>query len=132
LSSFRALAEKIRQAGLGSVLWIVGEADAAIARSLKAGCAGAMPALKESSLVEVAAVLSRCRGYVGNDSGITHLAAALGVPTVALFGPTDPAVWSPRGRQVIILRAQPQTTEGLARMPVEDVFSDLVTLTSDL
>jgi ADP-heptose:LPS heptosyltransferase len=37
---------------------------------------------------------------IGNDTGITHLAAAIGAPTVALFGPTDPAVWGPRGRKV--------------------------------
>ena len=41
-----------------------------------------------------------CRLYVGNDSGITHLAAATGVPVVALFGPTDPVVWAPRGPNV--------------------------------
>ena len=40
---------------------------------------------------------------VGNDSGITHLAAALAVPTVAIFGPTDAAVWSPWGAKVKII-----------------------------
>lgn len=42
--------------------------------------------------------------YVGNDSGITHLAAACGVPVVAIFGPTDPAVWGPRGKVAILRR----------------------------
>ncbi len=41
--------------------------------------------------------------YIGNDSGISHLAAACGVPVVALFGPTDPRMWAPRGR-VHVLR----------------------------
>lgn len=41
--------------------------------------------------------------YVGNDSGPTHLAAQMGVPTVAMFGPTCPAVWGPRGPAVTIL-----------------------------
>lgn len=40
--------------------------------------------------------------YLGNDSGITHLAAACGVPVVAVFGPTDPAVWAPRGRVAVV------------------------------
>ena len=35
---------------------------------------------------------------------MTHLAAAVGVPTVALFGPTDPEIWGPRGERVVILR----------------------------
>lgn len=43
--------------------------------------------------------------YVGNDSGPTHLAAMLGVPTVALFGPSDPAVWAPVGEHVVVLTA---------------------------
>jgi hypothetical protein len=63
-------------------------------------------------LLELARFLSGARAYVGNDSGITHLAAALGVPTVALFGPTDPAVWGPRGREVRILRA-PHSAEAI-------------------
>lgn len=53
----------------------------------------------------LAAVLARCGLYVGNDSGVSHLAAAAGAPTLALFGPTDPAVWSPVGPRVDTLRA---------------------------
>ncbi len=48
-------------------------------------------------LIQLAAVLKLSMAYLGNDSGITHLAAALGIPTVAVFGPTDPAIWGPRG-----------------------------------
>jgi ADP-heptose:LPS heptosyltransferase len=56
------------------------------------------------SLAQVAALLSGCDLYMGNDSGITHLAAGLGVPTVALFGPSDPRHWAPRGAKVLVLR----------------------------
>jgi ADP-heptose:LPS heptosyltransferase len=52
------------------------------------------------SLNELAATLKRCMVYVGNDSGVTHMAAAVGTPVVALFGPTDPQVWGPRGKHV--------------------------------
>jgi ADP-heptose:LPS heptosyltransferase len=51
-------------------------------------------------LTELAALLKRCTVYVGNDSGVTHMAAAVGTPVVALFGPTDPRVWGPRGKRV--------------------------------
>jgi ADP-heptose:LPS heptosyltransferase len=54
-------------------------------------------------LIRLAGVLKCSRAYLGNDSGITHLAASLGVPTVALYGPTDPAVWGPRGVSVRII-----------------------------
>jgi len=60
--------------------------------------------LTNAPLLEVARHLQQCRGYLGNDSGITHLAAMLGVPTIAIFGPTDPAVWQPVGPFVKVLQ----------------------------
>ena len=60
----------------------------------------AVRALPEGlSLTELARYLATCRAFIGNDSGITHLAAYIGCPTVALFGPTDPRVWGPIGRR---------------------------------
>jgi heptosyltransferase-3 len=59
--------------------------------------------LENLSLVELSQHLRRCRAYIGNDSGITHLAAYLGCPTIALFGPTDPRVWGPIGRRSRII-----------------------------
>jgi ADP-heptose:LPS heptosyltransferase len=53
------------------------------------------------SLLDLAEWIAGARLYIGNDSGITHLAAAVGVPTLALFGPTDPRVWAPRGATVV-------------------------------
>jgi ADP-heptose:LPS heptosyltransferase len=60
------------------------------------------------------ATLARAAAYVGNDSGVTHLAAAWGAPTVALFGPTDPAVWSPVGPRVTIVRGPNARMDGIA------------------
>jgi len=62
--------------------------------------------LTNEPLLEVARHLQPCRCYLGNDSGITHLAAMLGVPTVALFGPSDPAVWEPVGPCTKVLYGQ--------------------------
>lgn len=53
-------------------------------------------------LYEVAQWLAGASVYIGNDSGITHLAAAVGVPAIALFGPTNPAVWAPPGARVLL------------------------------
>jgi ADP-heptose:LPS heptosyltransferase len=53
-------------------------------------------------LYELACWLAQASLYIGNDSGITHLAAAVGTPVLAIFGPTDPAVWAPRGPHVRI------------------------------
>jgi ADP-heptose:LPS heptosyltransferase len=56
------------------------------------------------SLSQAAALLSGSDVYLGNDSGISHLAAALDVRTVVLFGPSNPRQWAPRGKKVILFR----------------------------
>ncbi len=56
--------------------------------------------LRDAPLSDVLAILSGAAAFVGNDTGVTHLAAGLGVPTLALFGPTDPAVYAPIGSVV--------------------------------
>lgn len=61
---------------------------------------------RSGALLELASELAGARLYIGNDSGITHLAAAVGCPTVAIFGPTNPAVWAPRGSHVRILQGE--------------------------
>ncbi len=91
LSLYRA-----RQQGL-DVIWLGGEAEEEFS----------YPAsdliLRNKPLPVLALLLGKARLYVGNDSGITHLAAATGCPTVALFGPSDRVVWAPRGRRVTIM-----------------------------
>ena len=65
-----------------SFFYIVGEADRELQGALERMDPG-RPVLKEAGLADVAVVLSACRLYVGNDSGITHLAAATGIPVIA-------------------------------------------------
>jgi ADP-heptose:LPS heptosyltransferase len=55
----------------------------------------------------LAGVLSQAELFLGHDSGVTHFAALLGTPTVALFGPTDPGRWAPRGSAVTVIKEQP-------------------------
>lgn len=100
---FAALAKEIKTRTKFEPVILGGEADQAAIRSLKA----AWPAgriFNNLPLEEAASLLSVAGGYVGNDSGITHLAAALGLPVVAFFGPTDPAVWAPRGANVLVIK----------------------------
>jgi heptosyltransferase III len=70
--------------------------------------------LENLSLPDVTRQLVAARLYVGNDSGITHLAAYLGVPTMAIFTATDPVVWAPVGRRVTVLR-NPATVDDVHR-----------------
>lgn len=60
-------------------------------------------AVRHDDLYELGCLLSRARVYIGNDSGISHLAAAVGVPTVAIFLTTDASIWAPRGSHVRVL-----------------------------
>jgi ADP-heptose:LPS heptosyltransferase len=55
-------------------------------------------------LLPTMALIGQATVFIGHDSGLTHLAAALGRPTVAIFGPTDPAIWGPRGEHVAVVQ----------------------------
>lgn len=64
------------------------------------------PAHRVSDLFELVALLGKTGGFIGNDSGVTHLAAYLGLPVVAIFGPSDPERWRPFGKHVKIVRPE--------------------------
>ncbi|MFA5859749.1 MAG: glycosyltransferase family 9 protein [Elusimicrobiota bacterium] len=56
------------------------------------------------TITELAFILKQCCVYLGNDDGVSHLAASLGVPTIAIFGPSNSNVWQPKGRNVRIVK----------------------------
>ena len=60
-------------------------------------------AVRYDDLYELGCWISQARVYIGNDSGISHLAAAVGTPVVAIFLSTEASIWSPRGERVIAL-----------------------------
>jgi heptosyltransferase-3 len=83
------------------------------------------------SLPQVSALLRACSFYLGNDSGISHLAGAVGARGLVLFGPTDPSTWAPRGAAIRVLHA-PDPCERCGpdrfcvhRLPVETVIGAL-------
>lgn len=100
LDRFQALAVELRAKGR-AVIWCLGPAEADMQ------FADGNPCLRAASLVSLAGELAAARLYIGNDSGVTHLAAAVGSPTVAVFGPTDPRVWAPRGDHVTVAQGTP-------------------------
>jgi len=100
LDRFRALAKDLEQRGR-SVTWCVGPAEEGFDLS---GC-GSL--LQTDSLETLAEGLAASRLYIGNDSGISHLAAAVGCPTVVIFGPTDPHIWAPKGQNMTAVRGHP-------------------------
>lgn len=81
------------------VLLIQGPADAEAVASVMRLMPGHVTAVtaRNLQLADLAALLCRCHALIANDSGVSHLAGVLGAPTVAVFGPTDPAAWAPLG-----------------------------------
>jgi ADP-heptose:LPS heptosyltransferase len=105
-SIWRAVTQALNEQGLPSLL-LEGPADRAVMQDLLDHLSPRPILLRDLPLRLLAGVLTLAGLFVGHDSGVTHLAALLGVPTVALFGPTDPARWAPRGPAVTVLQAQP-------------------------
>jgi ADP-heptose:LPS heptosyltransferase len=86
------------------LLMIEGPAEPALVRELNLSGPGILIA-GNLPLPLLASVLQHSCRFIGNDSGIAHLAAGLGIPSILLFGPTNPAHWGPAGSWVSVLRA---------------------------
>ncbi len=86
-----------------AVLLIAGPADEKAMHQTLRRMKGTPVLATDLTLPNLAALHEQCTVFLGNDSGITHLAAAVETPTVALFGPTAPRIWGPRGEHVAIL-----------------------------
>lgn len=69
--------------------------DAVLAGRIAAGVPGVVNVAGKLGLRSVGALLNRARLYVGTDTAVSHMAAAVGVPTIALFGPSNPVKWGP-------------------------------------
>ena len=95
--NFRAVASTLAAAGIAVV--IVGGADTRDAGDRIAEGGLALNLAGKGSLLESAALIDAARVLVSGDSGLLHIAAGLGTPTVSLFGPSDPAKWSPKGER---------------------------------
>ncbi len=81
--------------------------------------------VRNEELATVSALLSRCRFYIGNDSGITHLASAVGGNVIALFGPTDPLFWGPVGHSVHIIASDRECAPCEREMPGSRIVKGL-------
>jgi heptosyltransferase-2 len=104
IQMFRRVAESwLSLPGRGLVLTVGPVEEEARKEALDLPANAQTLVLQGEPLPRVAAMLARCAAFIGNDSGITHLAAAVGAPTLAVFGPTDPALWAPRGKAVRVV-----------------------------
>ncbi|HSL76446.1 MAG TPA: glycosyltransferase family 9 protein [Candidatus Limnocylindrales bacterium] len=130
---FAEVADTLASDGLGILLTgTVGEADvtAAVARTMHAGAADLAG---RTSLGALAGLVEAAHIVVTNDTGVSHLAAAIGSDSVAVFSASDPARWAPRGagRHVIVGTGVPDGEVGRVDVPVADVVDAAQRLLSD-
>ena len=78
------------------------------------------------SLTEVLQILSVSDGFVGNDSGITHLSGSLGIRTVAVFSPTQSDIYKPCGPNVHALQIPPEKFDGVSSEYQEQIVHILL------
>jgi ADP-heptose:LPS heptosyltransferase len=105
VEKFAALGRWLADELAAQLLVVRGEADERAVQRL-AELLGERPisVVQGLKLVELAAVLERCVLFLGNDSGITHLAAAVGTPTVAVFGGASRPIWEPLGEHTRVVQ----------------------------
>jgi ADP-heptose:LPS heptosyltransferase len=97
-----------------------GAADREAARPVLAALPGAVDLVGQLSLAESAACLAACTLFVGNDSGLMHLAASAGTPTLGLFGPTPASEYAPAGRCTAVALAEgPPGAAPMTSLPVQ-------------
>ncbi|MBW1720642.1 MAG: lipopolysaccharide heptosyltransferase II [Deltaproteobacteria bacterium] len=102
---FAALADQAVEQWGARVLIFGSATDRDLGREVKASMKNrAWNLCGETSLGEAVALIKRCRFFLTNDSGLMHVAAALEVPTVAIFGSTDPAATGPRGPHTRVVK----------------------------
>jgi len=107
LENFLNIARTLRGPEV-DVLFVLGPTEVERLRpSEKVHIHGVTRCIAHLTLPQVVGLLSCADAFVGNDSGVTHLAAGMGLRTVVLFGPTDPAVYRPLGPRVTVLQGKP-------------------------
>jgi heptosyltransferase-2 len=104
VEKFAALARWLVDELAFQLLVVQGEADEKpVARLLELLQPRPVTLARGLKLPDLTAVLERCALFVGNDSGITHIAAAVGAPTIAMFGPASHEIWRPSGERVRVI-----------------------------
>jgi heptosyltransferase I len=130
-----------RELSAGGTCCVVnyGPGEEELAREAEAVSEGTAKAMK-TSISELIALTRRARLFIGGDTGPLHLAAAMQVPVVAIFGPTDPVRNGPYGTRSVVLRSAVSTTshtrrsdpdEGLMEIGVDAVVNAARALLSD-
>jgi len=97
VSRFIEVADAFVERSHGAVIFFGGRDDSNVLQQIEDACSGHHLIAGSQSLADTAALIGRCRLFLSNDSGLMHIAAAMSVPVVAIFGPTSPVKNGPYG-----------------------------------
>ncbi|MBA3035169.1 MAG: glycosyltransferase family 9 protein [Desulfobacterium sp.] len=105
VANFIKVCKNLESKGI-SIDIIIGPAEYDLAEKFKSYLPSSTKIHSPAKLLDIVPLLKQSSGFIGNDSGISHLAAFMGIPAIVIFGPSDPKRWKPFGPFVKILRSQ--------------------------
>jgi len=121
-SNWAQLVERLVEETKLDLLLVGGEAEGQRLQRLSAELPSARIRLAQTlTLPELALQLRDCSGFIGHDSGISHLASAVGLTSLLLWGETNQEIWRPAGQHTTVLR----DPAGLPALPVNRVFQTI-------
>lgn len=125
---FAEFVNRFRQHSDADVILFGTAAERTVSDAITAGIAGPTISLVgATAIADLPALLSRCQLFVGNDSGAMHVAAAVGLPVVAIFGPTDPHGTAPITPRWTLVQEKPYCSPCfLRRCPIDHRCMTLV------
>ena len=85
--------------------------------------------IKEKNIRQVAAIIKNLDIFISNDTGIMHLASAVGLPVLSFFGDTDPIQWAPRGKYDKYLLGRDNKVENIS---VEKAYNTFLKMINDI
>lgn len=111
--NFISVAEQLAARGVQPIFLLGPAEEERLGASVQRQFEAAAPVLTGLTLTDVVQVLSQADVFIGNDSGVSHIAGAMGKKTIAIFGPTDPTLYRPLGPAVTVFDAQAEGFEAL-------------------
>ncbi len=127
---FAAVADKIAASFDGRIILLGGKADWDAAEDVrKLAQTGLLNLAGKTNLKEAVYLISQCRLFISNDSGLMHIAGALNIPTIAIFGSTNPQTTSPVGNSSIVVRKAVSCSPCLKKIcPIDFRCMDLISV----
>jgi predicted lipopolysaccharide heptosyltransferase III len=130
IEKWTQLAARLRERSGLQLVIVGGDAEQGAAQAIASGLTvPPFSLVGQTSVLELAALCQRAALFIGNDSGPSHIAAAVGTRVISLFGPTDPVVWRPWGPDHVVIANRPlpdATAQRAARCPFDGCGNGMV------